>query len=512
MYKKVRVKPILELIFIGQTNTQIANALSVSRATVIKIRNKNLELKLSMEEVREKTDDEIYELFYPDSFKRKTEYEEIDPIYIHEELKRTGVTLLLLWEEYVTDCKIKGKEYCTYPTFCLHYRKYTVKKSFTSHIIRKPGEIIEVDWSGPTMYFFDGETGIKRVAFLFVATLPYSQKTYVEATTKMDEENWIRCNVNMLHYYGGVPLKIVCDNLKTAVTSHPQKGEVVLNEEYLTFAEYYGVAILPTNVRKPKEKASVEGSVGKIATKIIAKLRNEKFYSLTELNKAIWIALEEFNDAPFQKRNGSRNSIYEIEEKPFMNPLPSVKYDVCSWAYNHKVAFNSHVYYKNNWYSVPHQYIGEKVHLKISGDDMWVYFNNTQIADHKLLPESSRNGFRTNKEHLPPEKEFIPWSFDRVMIEARKIGPNVLNIVTKLFEETKVKEQALNATVPIVELKHKYSNEEMEKAARYVIKNYALPRYEHLVDALKYYKGKHGKKEIKSSHTRGADYYKKGNK
>lgn len=511
MYQKVKVKPILELIFVGQTNTEISKALSVSRNTVIKIRSKKLELNLSYEEVKKASEDELYLMLFPDKFKKRRDYEPIDENYIHEELKKTGVTLLLLWEEYVRDCKKKGKHYCTYPTFCLHYRKYTVKKSYTSHIVRKPGETIEVDWSGPTMYFYNPETKEKNIAYLFVATLPYSQKIYVEATSKMDQENWIRCNVNMLHYYERVPLKIVCDNLKTAVIKHPSKGEVIFNEEYLTFAEYYGVAIIATNVRKPKEKPSVEGSVGKIASKIIAKLRNEKFYSLQSLNKAILIALEEFNNCPFQKRNGSRNSIYEIEEKPFMNLLPNIKYEVCSWSYSHKVTFNSHVYYKNNWYSVPHQYINEKVDIKILDDNLYIYFSNKQIADHKLYDDSIKNGFRTNKEHLPIEKEFVPWTFDRVMIEARKIGPNTLMVVEKLFNECKVKEQALNTTVPIIELVRNYSKEIIEKSSRNALRNYSLPRYEHIEELAKYYRAKHGKKEVKSSHTRGANYYKKGN-
>lgn len=275
---------------------------------------------------------------------------------------------------------------------------------------------------------------LKELPIYLLQLYLIAKKTYVEATTKMDEENWIRCNVNMLHYFNGVPLKMVCDNLKTAVTSHPLKGEVILNEEYLTFAEYYNTAILPTNVRKPKEKASVEGSVGKIATKIIAKLRNEKFYSLKSLNKAIRIALEEFNNMKFQKRNGSRNTIYEMEEKPFMNPLPLVKYEVCSWAYNHKVAFNSHVYYKNNWYSVPYQYIGEKVDIKIIQDEMKIFFNKQEIARHALISDLSKNEFQTNKNHLPKEKEFIPCDFDKVMNIARKIGYNTLTIINKLFD------------------------------------------------------------------------------
>lgn len=154
-------------------------------------------------------------------------------------------------------------KYCSYPTFVVNYEKYTSIQKYTSHLTHKPGETIEVDWSGSTMSFIDRDTNKKITTYLFVAFLPYSQKIYVEATTSMNQESWMNCNVNMLNYFGGSPLKIVCDNCKTAVISHPRCNDIELNEEYLTFCEYYGIVFKPANVRKPKEKASVEGSVGK---------------------------------------------------------------------------------------------------------------------------------------------------------------------------------------------------------------------------------------------------------
>ncbi len=165
------------------------------------------------------------------------------------------------------------------------------------------------------MSYVDYETGEKITAYLFVATMPYTQKSYIEATTDIKEQSWLQCHVNMFNYFGGTPVKLVCDNLKTGVVSHPKQGEIILNDAYLTLGEYYQVAILPTGVKKPKHKASVEGTVGNAATAVIAKLRNETFTSLSELNAVILRALKSFNDKPFQKRFGSRNLILEKRGK-----------------------------------------------------------------------------------------------------------------------------------------------------------------------------------------------------
>ncbi len=195
----------------------------------------------------------------------------------------------------------------------MHVLKFTANKNYTSHIEHKPGLEIEVDWSGPAMSYTEPDTGERITAYLFVATMPYSQMSYVEAAASMDEKAWLSCHVNMFRFFGGTPVKVVCDNLKTGVTSHPKRGEIILNEAYLSLGEYYSVAIMPTGVKKPKQKASVEGSVGKIATAVIAKLRNDTFPSLAALNAGIRKAVKEFNDKPFQKRPGSRRSIFETD-------------------------------------------------------------------------------------------------------------------------------------------------------------------------------------------------------
>jgi hypothetical protein len=168
----------------------------------------------------------------------------------------------------------------------------------------------------------------------------------------------------MLEFFEGSPVKIVCDNLKTGVITPPKHGEVVLNDAYLSFAEHYQVAIMPAEVRKPKQKPSVEGSVGKIARKIIGMLRHETFHSLEALNSGIMDALAKLNSKEFQKRNGSRRILFETEEKPMLRALPLIPFEICEWSYNHKVGPNSHIWFEKGQYSVPSDYLNQYVDVR----------------------------------------------------------------------------------------------------------------------------------------------------
>ena len=164
-----------------------------------------------------------------------------------------------------------------YTKFCKGYSEYVTRNSLTNHLTHKPGMVCEVDWSGSTMSITSKDTGEIIKVYLFVATLPYSQYSYVEPCLNMKQDTWLKCNVNMFEYFGGSTVRIICDNLKVGVISHPREGEIVLNEKYEDFGNHYFTAIMPAGVNKPKHKPSVESTVGKIATAIIAKLRNKTF-------------------------------------------------------------------------------------------------------------------------------------------------------------------------------------------------------------------------------------------
>ena len=283
MAKKIKVKLILELREAQMSQREICRTRKMSQHSVGDVCRLAKELGITYHDVKEKSDEEVYRMFYPEKHVAETLYRTPDYSYIHKELKRTGVTLKLLWEEYKDSCKSSGDLSMGYTKFCEGYGKHVTANSLTNHLHHKPGMVCEVDWSGSTMAITDRVTGEIIKVYLFVATLPYSQYSYVEPCLDMKQNTWLKCHVNMFEYFGGSTVRITCDNLKTGVIKNPRDGEIVLNEKYEDLGNHYLSAIIPAGVKKPKHKASVEGTVGKIATAIIAKLRNETFHTLEEV-------------------------------------------------------------------------------------------------------------------------------------------------------------------------------------------------------------------------------------
>ena len=196
---------------------------------------------------------------------------------------------------------------------------------------------------------------------------------------------------------------------------------------------------MPTGVRKPKQKASVEGTVGKIATAIIAKLRNEEFYSLADLKLAVNQALREFNETPFQKREGSRYLVY-LEEKPYLNDLPAIPYEIAEWKYNVKVYPACHIVYKKNHYSCPYHYRGHEVNVKATDSLIEIYYNHERIATHTKFPDYRSNAWSTHKEDMPDEYNQPEMDESRIKRWAASIGENTAEVIDRIFRSVNIKE------------------------------------------------------------------------
>ena len=236
-----------------------------------------------------------------------------DYAYIRKELLRNGVSKKLLWTEYMEDCRANGEKPLMYSQFCYHIQQDEQKHRATMHINRKPGEQVEVDWAGDPATIIDPDTGEIIKAYVFVGVMTYSQYAYVEAFLDMKQKSWINAHVHMYEYFGGVARILVPANCKTAVVHNGGWKDQQINETYQKLAEHYGTAIIPARVRTPKDKPNAEGTVGNISTWITAALRNEQFFSLAELNRAIREKLEQFNRRLFQKKEGSRLALF-LEE------------------------------------------------------------------------------------------------------------------------------------------------------------------------------------------------------
>lgn len=517
MARKIRAKLIMELREQGMSRRRIASTRHMSMESVCEVFDIASERGIGWDDVAGLTDDEAYRLFFPDRHVRESVFEEPDWGYVHKEMSRVGVTLKLLHDEYRDACRRTGKVAMGYSKFCEDYGAHTVANNLTRRIVHKAGQSCEVDWSGPALGkgLLDPTTGELSKIHLFVGVLPFSQKAYIEPTLDMGQRTWLRCHVHMYAFWGGVPARTVCDNLKTGVIEHPREGEIVLNEAYEALGEHYMTAIMPAQVRKPKQKASAEGAVRDAATWVIAALRDRVFTDFGEVQRAVRERLDAYNAHPFQKREGSRDSVFAELEAPELRPLPDVPYDVAEWVYGRSVGLDFHIAYAKNRYSVPHRYAGCKVDLRVGEATLGIYHAGERIATHKLLPAGAKNAYSTDESHMPEAFLKPEWDDARIRGWARKVGPSCAAVVDRIFDRAKVKEQAYNPALSVLKLSKRYGDGRLEAACAHALPKLTSPRYRHikaildsnLDSAAPLAPPRPEGDRAPRGHVRGADYY-----
>lgn len=465
--------------------------------------------------LEEEMDDKwIEEFLFPGKALESSGRQLPDFEYIHSELAKPNVTLSLLHHEYETDSRSNNRIPYSYRSFTRHYSNYAQKYKATLRIRRKPGEIMEVDWAGSTLFIIDRDTGEKVKAYVFVAALPCSQLAYAEATLSMDLTAWITAHTHAYEYYGGVTQILVPDNLKTGVTKHSSK-ELVLNPTYKEMAEHYKTIVMPARVRTPKDKASVEGTVGTISTWIIAALRNTHCFSIDELNREVAKKLEEFNHRSFTRKKGNRISAFEEEEKFALSPLPDTLYKLSEWR-TAKVRPDYHISVESMFYSVPYEYINKQVDLKLSDDLIVIYFNHMWLTSHKRL-YGKFGQIATFRDHMPDNhKLFIDQTPDIAIEWAESIGPSTLAIIHYLLDSYPSEKQALQSIFSLKKAERRYTKYEIERACKMVRSMTSRPTVKSIQTVMKNNKKKDAQQELKQptkamdtqyGFTRGASYY-----
>lgn len=504
-------REILRQYSLGLNKSQIAAACGYSRNTVAHAISLAEENGLSYPLPEGMSDKQLAEILYPASA-AKPEYKMPDYEYVAREMQKSGVTLNLLWLEYCEQCSNNGETPYQLTQFKKYYRDYTLKNSATMHLNHKPGEIMQVDWSGDTASVIDTDTGEMIPVYVFVATLPYSGYSYVEGFFSMDQECWTTAHVNAYRYFGGVARIIQYDNLKTGVDKHG-RNEVKLNKAYSELAEHYNTAILPCRVRSPKDKAMVEGTVGVISTFILAALRNNTFLSIRELNDAISERLYAFNHKPFQKRDGSRAIAFE-EEKAFLMPLPSTPFELSSWKIA-TVAPNYHITVDKMNYSVPYEYIKRKVDVRMTRNTVEIFFDGNRICSHRRL-YGRPNQYSTNEEHMPKDhQKYIQWNGDRFIKWAEKIGVNAAMVVKAILSGYKVEQQGYKSCMGLLKLADKYTPDRLENACKRALSFTSRPSYKNIQVILSSGQDKHEEQSENAASaaneqygfTRGDSYY-----
>jgi transposase len=512
-----RYKEILRLYHhLGIKKLQIAESLGCSRTTVISVLAAAAKASVGWEDVKELSDREVKQILFPSSDVVLPQYRMPDWDCIHKEMGRTGVTLSLLWVEYCEECRNSGQIPYQSTQFYKYYREYTQKHRATMHINRKPGDIMEVDWAGDAAHITDSVTGEVIKAYIFVAVLAYSKYAYVEAFFSQNEAAWIAAHNGAYRYFGGVARITVPDNLKTGVISNT-KDKTVINRTYQEMAEHYDTAILPARPYRPKDKPNAEGEVGVVSTWIIAALRNRTFFSLAELNVAIMEKLPEYNERPFQKKDGSRYSMY-LEEKVLLKPLPKFPFEIAFWK-TAKLQDNYHVASGGKYYSAPYEFIGKELDLRIAEGTIEIFCAGTRIASHPLLPPHGGK-YSTREEHMPPEhRAYGEWNADRFCSWADKFGPNARAVVDYFFSNVKVEQQAYKACRALLHLADKYSAIRLEAACEKAISFSPYPSLRSIQAVLKSGRDRLPDSEDKEPEqseaslygfVRGADYYKGG--
>lgn len=511
----IKYREILRLHALGINQTGISKSLQCARKTVRKVLNRAKELDLAWPLTDEQTDAVLQEEFFPDRYRAESNRKVPDTEYIHKELMKKGVSLMLLWNEYMEECRQNQELPLMYSQFCRHYQVYAQKKRASMHIPRKPGQQIEVDWAGTTASIVDRDTGEIEKAYVFVGALTYSQYAYVEAFPDQKQASWIEAHNHMLKYFGGVSQMIVPDNLKTGVTRSDWYSPE-LNRVYQEMATHYNTAIIPARVRKPKDKPVAEGTVGIISTWIIAALRNEKFFTLSELNESIRKKLDDFNKRPFQKKEGNRHSIFLGEEKPFLAPLPAASYELAEWKIA-TVQFNYHISVDKMHYSVPYEYIKHKVDVRITNNVIEVFYHANRICSHKRL-KGRQGQYSTVEAHMPEDhKNYIQWDSNRFIRWAEKIGPDVAVVVKSILKSHKIEQQGYRSCMGVIKLADKYSVDRLESACKKALAYTPSPSYKILKNILVTGQDKLNEKKNPTSTSetsahgfvRGADYYRR---
>jgi len=469
--KRIGMKKIRDVIRLKSTtelsDRQVAGALSISRPVVAKYWSGFQASGLEYEQIAQMADSELLGMVEKPRIEKSAKYRRLAQYFPHivMELKRKGVTLHLLWQEY----KQEHPDGYQYSRFCYHFQMWRDASEVRMHIKHKAGDKMFVDYAGEKWTIIDPKSGKERVVEVFVAVLGASGLTYAEATASQKEQEWIRSNERALWYFGGVTAAIVPDNLRSAV-SQSNRYEPGINSTFDDFAEYYGTVIIPARVRKARDKALVENAVQLVYQRIYAPLRNRTFYSLQELNEAIGELLEEHNNKAFQRLAISRRELFERAEKSALRPLPAERYPMkeTKWA---TVQFNYHVELREDfhYYSVPHYLYKKepKTKVKVVYDEriVAIYYDNIRIAQH--IRDRTPNGYTTAPEHMPAEHRFYAeWSPERILKWARAIGEEVGLVIEKVLESRKHPEQAFKVCLGILSLAKGYGAERLKKACR----------------------------------------------
>ncbi|MDQ6989005.1 MAG: IS21 family transposase [Mariprofundaceae bacterium] len=465
------LKQILRLRLDGYSNRLIGATLGISRNTVNGYTQQFDACEFGLDELLKLDCSNLEELFPGKTSIENPRFSGLMKYFdqINLARKHPGFTCLHHYEEY----KQNTDNAYGYTQFMEHYNRKYSKVKGSMKLNHKAGNELFIDFAGTHLHLTDKETGELKAVEVFLAILPCSQYTYVEACFSQKREDLISCIANALLFYGGVPNAIVSDNLKSAV-SRASKYEPQINKSLKDFARFYGCVINPTRAYSPQDKALVENAVQLGYQRIYYPMRNMTFFSIKDLNKQIKILLKDHNDMLFQLKESSRRELFQTIEQTYLKPLPEEKYELKEYC-RAKVQKMGYVYFSpdKHYYSVPYRFIGKQTQLHYTKSTVEVYFNNERIAKHSRNP--AKGVYTTIKEHLrSAHQAYSSWSPDYFKNMAKKHGQAVEVFVNTLICQNTYPEAAYKSAMGVIHLHRVYGSERLNNACQRALDGHGI--------------------------------------
>lgn len=445
-----KIKEIFRLKYEAKLSARkISRALNISHTVVNNYLQKFVEVKMSYDGIKHLNDKEIMNKLCPTEVK-KAKYNMPDFGYIHKELRRQGVTLELLHNEYM-EANVDG--YYGYTWFCNEYKKYANKLNISMRQVHIAGEKVFVDYSGMTMPIVNSETGEITQAQIFIGVLGASDYPYVRAMATQQKKDFINAHIDMFKYFGGVPTILVPDNLKSAVT-RADNYDPEINKDYAAMARHYGSVVIPARAGKPKDKAKVENGVKIVQRWILARLRNHTFFCIEELNRAISSLIPMYINKQMKRLGKSRLELFQELDYPALRPLPTIHYEYKEFKML-KVNIDYHIALEYGYYSVPYQLLHKKVEVWYSDKTVDIYYEGKKVATH---PKTSQRGkYITQSEHMASShRKYLEWNPGKILNWGQTIGKNTVKLLDTIMRRRPHPEMGFKSCLGILKLYKKY--------------------------------------------------------
>lgn len=468
-----KIKDVLRLKLDGQlSHEQIAAALGISKGVVTKYVGLAAAAHLDWPTVQALDETALSQrLLTP--LQKPRGHVKPDFGRLHQELRRKGMTLMLLWEEYRTE--YADQQTYSYSQFCDNYRCFARQLKRSMRQIHRAGEKLFIDYAGPTIALTDGSR-----AHLFVAAMGASSYTFVHATPRETMVDWLESTAKALGFYGGVPQLIVPDNPR-ALIADANRYEPRSNDTVLDFARHYGTSILPARPYHPQDKAKAESAVQVVERWIMARLRHQQFATVQEVNLAMAPLLTLLNERPFQKMPGCRASTFASIDAPALRPLPLQRYEIAFFK-TVKVHIDYHVEVDHHRYSVPHLLVGQALEARFTTTVVDLLHRGQRIACHSRSYQHGK--FTTIPEHMTEaHRAHREWTPERLIQWGQSIGPATAEVITRQLAQHRHPEHGYRACLGLLSLAKRYSHARLEAGCTLAL-HIGVAKYQHVRDIL----------------------------